>query len=215
MLVVGAFVLQLCLFAPLNSLTSNFGEFSVRYNHIVIIYIILSLVLIVLLLGLVRVLGTRTLLPALTFLSLVGFLESRFLLGLADHKPFDGSLIDWQVLQWLAWLELAVVVTLAAVFIAFRKRLQLFSTLSLFILLVLAAGLLQQTMVHWGALHPPQRGTGQNDSYFDHFYHLSAQANVIHIVPDQAQGAMLHDLSLIHISEPTRRACRSRMPSSA
>ena len=25
----------------------------------------------------------------------------------------------------------------------------------------------------------------------------------------------VHDLSLIHISEPTRRACRSRMPSSA
>ena len=28
-------------------------------------------------------------------------------------------------------------------------------------------------------------------------------------------GGTFHSLSLIHISEPTRRACRSRMPSSA
>jgi hypothetical protein len=152
------------------------------------------LALILLLLGLVRVFGTRNLLPVLAFSSLVGFIESRFFLGLADHKPFDGSLIDWQVLQWLAWLELAVILALAVVFIAFRKRPQFFSTISLFILLFLAAGMLQQTMTHWGALHPAHRGMQQNDRYFDHFYRLSAQYNVIHIVPDQAQGAMLHDI---------------------
>lgn len=193
-LVVGAFVLQLCFFAPLNSINKNIGEITVRYIDILIIYIILSLALILLLLGLVRLLGARTFLPVLAFLSLVGFLESRFLLGLADHKPFDGSLIDWQVLQWLAWMELAVILALAALFFAFRKHQQLFSTLSLFILLFLAAGFLYQSVSNWGALYPGQSGSDQYKRYFEGFYRLSTQHNVIHIVPDQAQGAMLHDI---------------------
>ena len=35
------------------------------------------------------------------------------------------------------------------------------------------------------------------------------------ITADEQPQPDLSDLSLIHISEPTRRACRSRMPSSA
>ena len=35
------------------------------------------------------------------------------------------------------------------------------------------------------------------------------------VIIDAAKGYVVTNLSLIHISEPTRRACRSRMPSSA
>ncbi len=150
--------------------------------------------LILLLLVLFKLLKGRALLPLLAFLSLVAFLESRFFLGLAKHPPFDGSLIDWSVLHWLAVLELAVIIGLAVVFVLIRKNLQLLSTVSLFILFFLTAGLLHTTYINRAALLAGQPATDGQTAYFDNFYRLSTQRNVIHIVPDQAQGAMLHDI---------------------
>lgn len=134
------------------------------------------------------------LLPVLVFLCLVAFVESRLFLGLANHPPFDGSLIDWSALHRLAALELVVIAGLAIVLLYFRKNLQLLSSLSLFILLFLSVGLLHQVYLHRAALFASQPATDAQAAYFDGFSRLSKQQNVIHIVPDQAQGAMLHDI---------------------
>jgi len=197
-LVVGTFVLQLCFFAPLNSITGNIGELSIGYSDIIIIYMMLSLALILLLLGFVCLPKGQVLLSLLAFLSLVGFLESRFFFGLAAHTPFDGSLIDWSALRWLAGLELLVILVLGVAFAVFRKRLQLLSTVSLFILIFLVAGMLQQVYTHRSALQSSQPASGEQAAYFENFHQLSRRYNVIHIVPDQAQGAMLHDILREH-----------------
>ncbi|MGD9021661.1 MAG: sulfatase-like hydrolase/transferase, partial [Lysobacterales bacterium] len=194
LLVVATFVLQLCFFAPLSALSSNIGEFSVSYINIIIIYIILSLLLIVLLAGLVRITGGQYLLPLLTFFSAAAFLESRLFLRLAGHAPFDGSLIDWQALQWLAWLEVVVLAALAAFFALYRRRVQMLSTVSLFILLFLAAGLAHMVATHRAVLFPPGASKNAADAYFDGFSRLSGERDVVHIVPDQAQGALFHDI---------------------
>lgn len=193
-LAVATFVLQLCFFAPLHSLINNFGEFSTGFPGVVAVYTLVSLVLFLLLLGLARLVGWRLAIPALTFFSVAGFLESRFLFRLAGHAPFDGSLIDWQALQRIAWLEIAVLAGLAALFVVIRRRVQLMSAVSLFILLFLTTGLIHQVYEQHSVLFSDQAVDREHEAYFDGFYRLAPRQNVIHIVPDQAQGAMLHDI---------------------
>lgn len=193
-MIIVAFALQLCFFAPLSAISNNIAEISASYNDIVIIYLILSLVLILLLTGLVRIKGGRVLLPLLAFLSTVAFIQSRFFLGLAKHTPFNGSLIDWQALQGLAWMELAAIAVLAILFFALRRRVQVLSTIALFILLFLTAGLLHQVTGNWDKLTPGRSSTEVDETYLQGFYKLSGERDVIHVVADQAQGAMLHDI---------------------
>jgi len=193
-LIVFTFVLQFCFFVPLQVLIQNFGEFSVRFVDVLLIYSAISIGLLIVIGLVLRVLKVPALLAALTFLSTVAFLEARFGLVLAQHQPFDGKPINWEVLQWLCWVELGAILVLAYVFALVRKQTQLLSTVSVFILVFIVAGFCYELFTRPGVM-PPTRQLSQVDSlYLDQFYRLSDERNIIHIVPDQAQGAMLQDI---------------------
>ncbi len=196
-LIVSAFVLQLFFFAPLQVIVLNFGEFSVGFTRVALIHLSLSIGLIVSLCLLVRIFRIRILLPILTFLSLVAFLESRFFLSFSRHLPFDGKPIDWESLRWLSYVELGAVLVLGAMFVVFHKRTQLLSYASLFIIVFLSFGLFHAVVSNLGALLPNRQTSKTDSAYFDEFYRISRKRNVVHIVPDQTQGAMLHDILLL------------------
>ena len=193
-LIVAAFVLQVFFFAPLQVLAQNFGEFSVRYVDVFVIHFVVSFGLVVVLFLLVRRFRVPLLLSGLTYLSVTAFLESRFLLALARHHPFDGKLIDWQALQWLSRVELIALLVLGILIFAFRKRTQLLSLLSLFVLVFVALGFFYETLTNIGALRPNRQINEADSVYLEQFHQLSNKRNIIHIVPDQTQGAMLHDI---------------------
>ena len=193
-LIISTFVLQVFFFAPIQILSQNFGEFSVRFIYVLVILLVISLALIVLLYLAMRVFRLAVILPVLTFLSTIAFLESRFFLNFAGHHPFNGMPIDWAALTWLSYLELGAVLALCGLFWLFRNRTQFLSTVSLFILLFLTAGLINVTATNFATLLPDRHVTSQDSIYLDQFYRLSGKRNVIHIVPDQAQGAMLNEI---------------------
>jgi hypothetical protein len=193
-LVVSTFVLQIFFFAPVQVLSQNFGEFSVRFVDVLLILGVLSLVLIALLYLLMRASRISAFLWFLVFLSTIAFLESRFFLNLAGHHPFDGKPIDWLALTWLSYVELGVALALGGLFWLMRNQSKFLSTVSFFTLLFLTAGFISSTVTHSETLFSGRQIVGGDSLYFDQFYRLSGQRNVIHIVPDQAQGAMLHDV---------------------
>ena len=193
-LVISTFVLQIFWFAPLQVLIQNFGEFSVRLFDVLLINSAISLALIVLIILLFRVFRVPALLAVLTFLSTVAFLESRFGMTIAGHQPFDGKPIHWEAFQWLAWIEVGTILVLAILFVAIRKQTNVLSTLSVFILFFLVAGLVYKAVMHPDALLPERQVVQSDSLYVDQFYRLSEERNVIHIVADQAQGAMLQDI---------------------
>lgn len=130
----------------------------------------------------------------LTFFSTIAFLEARFFLSAAEHHPFNGNPFDWEAIQWLSHIELVVIAVLGVVFAALYKRTRLLSSVSLFILLFLTVGFIFTLHINWQALQPNRQTNTPDSTYYDQFYRLSNQRNVIHIVPDQTQGAMLHDI---------------------
>ena len=193
-LIVATFVLQIFFFVPVQVFAQNFWEFSVKYSYVLAIYMLISFILITLLGVVVHRLKNPFLLSGLTYLSVVSFLESRFFIPLAGHTPFDGSLIDWAALQWIALAELVVILLLGVLFVAIRERTEILSNLSLFIILFLGVGFAYQTRTNFGiVLHDPSTDDVQF-SYLEQFYKLSDKRNIIHVVPDQTQGAMLHDI---------------------
>ena len=203
-LIVSAFVLQIFFFAPLQVLAQNFGEFSVLFTDVLLSLLLISVILIVSLAYILRLLNLPVLLSLLTLLSVIGFIESRFLLSFARHNPFDGKLIDWGALGWLSYMELGVFVVLGVLFIIIRKRTELLSAMSLFILLFLTVGLVHGVYTNYGSLKPNPQNDARTSLYLDQFYKLSTNRNVIHIVPDQAQGALLYEIltsDLEHYSE--------------
>ena len=193
-LIVCTFVLQVFFFAPLQILIQNFGEFSVGFFDLLLVFLIISCVLMVLLYLLVRLCRTPVIPSALVFLSVIAFLESRFFLGFANHHPFNGEPIDWQALQWLSYLELGTIFALGLLFVVFRKRTSMLSYVSFFILLFLTLGFLLELMGNSRVVLHDRHTSRAEASYFDEFYRLSNKRNVIHIVPDQTQGAMLHEI---------------------
>ncbi len=188
------FVLQFGFFAPLHVLIQNFGEFSVRFVDLLLIYTIISAGLIVLIKLAVGMVKGPILLSVLTFICSIGFLESRFALALAHHHPFNGQPINWNAVQWLSYTELGTILALAIVFIVIRKQVKLLSTVSVFILVFLMAGFVYEIFTHVNVLLPTQQVRQADSRYLDQFYRLSDKRNVIHIVPDQSQGAMLGDI---------------------
>jgi hypothetical protein len=193
-LIASTLVLQLVFFAPLSILAQNFGEFSVRFIDLVLVHLAISAGLIILILLVIRIVKVPILPAVMTLLSTIAFLEARFFLSAADHHPFNGQPFDWDALQHLSNIELGVTAVLAVAFVAIYKRIKLLSTVSLFILLFLTAGFVFTLVINWEPLQTT-RDIGATDAlYYDQFYRLSDQRNVIHIVPDQAQGALLHDI---------------------
>ena len=77
--------------------------------------------------------------------------------------------------------------------VVFRRHLEIWRSVSLSILLFHLLGLGYTVFSRPTALRQLQSNF-QDESYFDDFYRLSRQRNVIHIVPDQTQGAMVYDI---------------------
>jgi hypothetical protein len=194
LLIVSAFVLQVFFFAPLHALVQNFGEFSVPFFDVLLVHLTLSFGLILGLYLVMWILELPIFLAALTFFSVIAFIESRFFQTFAQHNVFDGKTIDWQSFQWLSYIELATFLLLGVLFVLFRKRVQLLSTVSIFILMFLTLGFFYDAFTNSGALLHGQQANERDSLYLDQFYRLSNKRNVIHIVPDQAQGALLHDI---------------------
>lgn len=194
LLIVSAFVLQVFFFTPIHVISQNVGEFPVPFVNILAVHLALALALILVVFLVVRILELHILTAALTFFSLVAFLESWLFYRFAAHQPLSEEIVDWQELQGLSSIELAVALVAAVVLVVFRKRIQLLARLSLSILVLLIFGFAYDTVSKIDELFPEQQTTVENSPYLDNFYRLSSERNVIHIVPDQAQGAMLNDI---------------------
>lgn len=193
-LIVSTLVLQVFFFAPMQVISLNFGEFPVPFFNILLVHLAISFALILVLFLVVRILEFHIITAGLTLFSLIAFLESWFFNRFAGHPLFAGKTIDWQAFQWLSNIELGTVLVAGVLLVVLRKRLQLLSRISLFILMLLTMGFVYDTVSRLDTLLPAQQATEKNAAYLDHFYRLSRERNVIHIVPDQAQGAMLHDI---------------------
>ncbi len=194
LLIVSTLVLQVFFFAPMHVISRNFGEFPVPFVNILAVHLAFSFALILVVFLVVRILELHILTAALAFFSLVAFLESWMFYRFAGHHPLSEKIIDWQALQWLSNIELAMALLAAVLLVVFRKRIKLLARLSLSIFVLLTLGFVYDTVSKFDELFSAQQATAEHSPYLDHFYRLSSERNVIHIVADQAQGAMLHDL---------------------
>ena len=182
--IVSAFVLQVCFFTPLQIFLNNVSEFSADFAQLLLLFLLVSSGLIAVLYLAAGKLSSQIFLAAVTFLSVVAFIESRIFFGLAGHQPFDGDMIDWEPLSALSNVELAAILALALLFAVFRRRQELFYSVSLFILLFHSFGFLHATITRWDAIQQSARSVQDASPYFSDFYRLSRERNVIHIVPD-------------------------------
>ena len=192
--IVSAFVLQVCFFTPLQIFLNNVSEFSADFAQLLLLFLLVSSGLIAVLYLAAGKLSSQIFLAAVTFLSVVAFIESRIFFGLAGHQPFDGDMIDWEPLSALSYVELAAILALALLFAAFRRRQELFCSVSLFILLFHGFGFLHATITRWDGIQQSARSVQDASAYFSDFYRLSKERNVIHIVADATQGFLVHEI---------------------
>jgi len=193
-LIVSTLVMQVFFFAPMHVVSQDFGEFRVPFASILVGYLALTVVLIIIVFLVVRIVELHIITAALTYFSLIAFLESWFLYRFARHHPFSDIAVDWQSLQWLSNIEIGVSLGTGVLLVLLRKRIWLLARLSLFILVMLVMGFVYDTVSNLDALLPEQQAVKENARYLDHFYRLSSKRNVIHVVADEAQGAMMTEI---------------------
>ena len=195
--IVSAFVLPVFFFGPLQVFLNNTFEFSLTLSQVFWIFLIVAVGLIAVLYLLTRR-WHQVFLPAMTCLSVVVFLESKIFLGLAEHRPFDGQLIDWAQFRTLSAAELATAAMVAVLVVVFRRRQEIWYSVALFILLFHVFGLGYTVFSRPNALQQVRasevRANVQRNSYFSEFYRLSKERNVIHIVPDGTPGHMVYEI---------------------
>ena len=75
--IVSAFVLQVCFFTPLQIFLDNVIEFSVNFAQLLLLFLLVSSGLIAVLYLAAGKLSSQIFLAAVTFLSVVAFIESR------------------------------------------------------------------------------------------------------------------------------------------
>ncbi len=194
MAIVSAFVSQVFFFVPLHIFLNNITEFSVSFAHLCFLFLLASSGLIAVLYFAAGKLPDQIFLAAVTFLSVVAFIESTILFGFARHRPFDGTLIDWEALSTLSNIELAVILGLASLIVVFRRRQELFYSVSLFILLFHGIGFLHATISTADSIRQSARTFRDLSSYFSDSYRLSRERNIIHIVPDNTPGALMYEI---------------------
>lgn len=192
--IVSAFVLPVCFFIPLQIFLNNITEFSVNFAQLFLLFLLVSSGLIGVLYLAASRLSSQIFLAAVTFLSAAAFIESRVFFGLAEHQPFDGNLIDWEPLSALSYIELSAILALAVLFAVFRHRQELFYSISLFILLFHSIGFLHATITRLDVIQQSVGNDEGGSTYFSDYFRLSRERNVIHIVPDAAQGALVHEI---------------------
>ena len=192
--IVSAFVSQIFFFAPLHIFLNNIISFSVNFAHLCLLFLLASSGLSAVLYFGAGKLHSQIFLAAVTFLSVVAFIESKILFGFARHRPFDGTLIDWEALSTLAHIEIAVILGLAILIVVFRRQQELFYSVSLFILLFHGIGFLHATITKFHMIQQSARTVRDLSVYFNDFYRLSRKRNVIHIVPDNTTGALMYEI---------------------
>ena len=189
--IASAFVLPVCFVAPLRAFVHNTADFSVGLSHVVagLLLVCLPLLAVVYVAGRV---WPRVVLPAVVALSVVAFLESTLFLSLAQHEPFSGRPIDWSQWRVLPVVELAAAIAVVLLVAVWHRRVEVWYSISLFILLFQGLNLGSTLFLRREVIEAYR--VRQADSYFGGFHRLSRQRNVIHIVPDTTQGAMVQDL---------------------
>ena len=189
--IASAFVLPVFFVAPLRVFVNNSSDFSVGLSDLAagLLPVCLPLLAVVYVVG---SLWPRVVLPAVVALSVVAFLESTLFLNLAQHRPFDGRPIDWSQWRVLSVVELATAIAVSVLVVAWHRRLEIWYRVSLFILLFQALSLGSALFLQREAI--AAHSVSQAYSYFGGFHRLSSQRNVIHIVLDTTQGAMVQDL---------------------
>ena len=85
--IVSAFVFQVFFFVPLQIFLNNITEFSASFAHLCFLFLLASSGLSAVLYFAARKLPSQIFLSAVTFLSVVAFIESKILFGLARHRP--------------------------------------------------------------------------------------------------------------------------------
>jgi hypothetical protein len=189
--IASAFVLPVFFVAPLRVFVHNTADFSVGLSDVVAGLLWISIPLLAVFYVAGR-LWPRVVLPALVALGVVAFLESTLFLNLAQHRAFDGQPIDWSQWHVLSVIEVAAAIAVGFFVAAWRRREAVWSAVSVFILLFQALALGTTLFLRREVIEAHR--VRQAYSYFGGFHRLSTRRNVIHIVPDTTQGAMVQDL---------------------
>lgn len=192
--IVSAFVLQVFFFAPLQIFLNNTTEFSVKFSQLVLVLLVFSFALVTILYLLASKLSKQIFLAVVTFLSVAAFLESRIFFSLAEHRPFTGQLIDWTKFSALSAAELTAIGAVAILTAIFRRRRKVLYSVALFILFFYGLGFVYTTYSKFEAIQRSQRSAREVSPYFRDFYRLSEKGNVIQIVADDTQGALVHEI---------------------
>jgi len=192
--IVSALILQVFFFGPLQTFLKNTIEFSVSLTQLLFLFLLVSSGLIAVSYLAASKASTQIFLAAVTFLSVVAFIESRIFFGLAGHRPFDGKLIEWETFSTLSNVELIAIIAIAILIAVFRHRQELFYSLSLFILLFHGIGFIHTTISKFDAIQQSARNTQEASPYFSDFYRLSRVRNVIHVVPDHTQSTLVYEI---------------------
>ena len=186
--IISALVLPIFLLIPLQVFFSNITELSAEFSPVFLLLLLTSLTFIILLYLAAAKVSSPFFLTGITLLTVFCFLESRILLPLARHRPFDGQPIDWTALRALALAEWSVLAILAVLALAFRKRRELLFSISSFVLLFYGALFLYATFSNWEDI----RTGGHN--YLRQFYRLSKQRNIVQIVVDHTQSSLVYEM---------------------
>ena len=198
LLIALAFVVPLALYAPLSSLFANPTELTIAPSILLLVACSASVVLAGCVFGVLCLARSPVVSASLLAIAIQCYLQSTLLLGLAVHEPFTGEPIDWSSLDQLAYLEVAVFVTVAAVCIALRVRSGFLAGTS-WVLLV--SGVIAPISLYdpasftagsHGEVSKPIE-TARRD-YLRSFHRLSSDRNIIHIVTDQMQSALILDI---------------------
>ena len=194
MAIVSACVFQVFFFVPLQLFLNNITEFPASFASLFFLFLLASSGLIVVLYFADRKLPSQIFLSAVTFLSVVAFIESKILFGFARHRSFDGTLIDWEALSTLSHIGIAVILGLTLLIVVFRQHQGIVYSVSLFILLFHGIGFLHATITKCDSIRQPARTFHNLSPYFRDCYRLSRERNVIHIVPDNTPGALMYEI---------------------
>ena len=186
-----AFVLQIVFFAPLRVFLRNPTDFALGPLHALAGTATMAAVLVVLCYLPARR-WPRLAVPLLALLAIVAWMESTIFLGLAGHRPFDGQPIDWSHWRVLSMVELAAAAIVGLAVVLWRRRTELWHGIAVAILLFHSLGLAY-------AAYEGRRGlyrhvTTAIGAYYEGFYRLSTRRNILHLVVDTTQGAMVHDI---------------------
>jgi hypothetical protein len=189
--VAAALVIPAVFVTPLRVFAVNVSEFPANLTEVVRTLSTLTGLALVLCYGLGR-LWPGVAMPGMGALAVIVGLESALFFPLAGHAPFDGSAIDWSQWQSLSAIEIVAALAVVAVAVVARQREQLAMAAGVAILLFNALGLGTTLHERWEEIEI--HDARHDYSYFGGFHRLSRTRNVVHVVFDTTQGAMVEAL---------------------